>query len=179
LRAYRTTSAAGAYSVLPDAVIAPISTVMEGQWFTHSRGLVRAEDVLAVRRLASASISRERAVVVAQHHPPSRHPVFAMEWLDGVKNAYVMRDLLLERCRVHVLHGHVHRKVTRHLSGRAHAQVFSTPSVRDDTAGSVALRLYKAEDGSLHELTASAPVAQPVAAGILAPAGWTSAAAIG
>jgi 3',5'-cyclic-AMP phosphodiesterase len=161
LKAFRKTSLPGAVSVLPEAVIAPISTVVDDQWFTRSQGVVRNEDVLAVRRLASDRVSRDRAVVVAQHHPPSHHPVFALEWIDGVKNAMAMHELLLERQRVHVLHGHVHRKTAKHLSGRGHAQVFCTGSVRDDFERGMALGLYKAEDGVLRELAAAAPVMQP------------------
>jgi 3',5'-cyclic AMP phosphodiesterase CpdA len=164
LRAFRKTSAPGARSVLPEAVIAPISTVVNNQWFTHSRGVVRGEDVLAVRRLACEPISKHRAVVVAQHHPPSHHPVFALEWIDGVKNAMAMHDLLLERTRVNVLHGHVHRKTAKHLSGRSHAQVFCTGSVRDEFERGSALGLYKAEDGVLRELATTAAVMQPAAA---------------
>jgi Icc protein len=164
LRAFQTTSSNHACSVLPGAVIAPLSTMIEGQWFTHSRGVVRSEDVLAVRRLASDPMCRGRAVVVAQHHPPSHHALSPVEWFDGVKNAVAMRDLVLERTRVHVLHGHVHRQSTKHFCGRNHAQVFATASVRDEYAKGLALRVYKAEDGCLHELALAQPVPQPVAA---------------
>lgn len=160
LKAFRRTSSLGVHTVLDDAVITPVSTMIEGQWFTRSRGVVRAEDVLAVRKLASDPISRTRAVVVAQHHPPSHHAIFAVEWFDGVRNALAMRDLVLERTRVHVLHGHVHRRTTKHFSGRTHAQVFSTSSVRDQHASDCSLRFYKAEDGMLRELVGLVPVAQ-------------------
>jgi hypothetical protein len=103
-------------------------------------------------------------VVVAQHHPPSHHAVFAWEWIDGVTNALAMRDLVLERTRVHVLHGHVHRRTTKHFSGRTHAQVFSTSSLRDQHDSDCSLRFYKAEDGTLHELIGLLPVPQPSAA---------------
>jgi 3',5'-cyclic-AMP phosphodiesterase len=155
LRAYRATSREGAVTVLEDAVIVPISTTIEGQWFTRSRGAIRSNDVARVRRIASDSVSRDRAMVVAQHHPPSHHPVFAVEWFDGVDNVAAMRDLLYERSRVHVLHGHTHRRSTKHLSGREHAQIYCAASVRDqhDTT-ELSLRFYKAEAGTLRELHA-------------------------
>lgn len=167
LRAFKPTSGAGAWTVLAGAVIVPVSTMIEGQWFTQASGVVRGEDVLAVRRLASDPISRGRAVVVAQHHPPSHHALMPVEWFDGVKNAIAMRDLVLERTRVHVLHGHVHRTSTKHFCGRAHAQVFATASVRDEFHKGEALRLYKAEDGALLELALSLPVPQLQAARLL------------
>lgn len=155
LQAFRATSREGARTVLPGAVVVPISTTIEGQWFTRSRGAIRGDDVSRIRRVASDRMSRDRAVVVAQHHPPSHHPLFAVEWFDGVDNVDAMRDLLHERSRVHVLHGHTHRRSTKHLSGREHAQIFCAASVRDqhDTT-ELSLRFYKAEAGALRELQA-------------------------
>lgn len=156
LRAYRATSREGTRTVLSDAVILPISTTIEGQWFTRSRGAIRSADVERTKRTASDTVSRNRAVVVAQHHPPSHHPVFAVEWFDGVDNVAPMRDLLHERSRVHVLHGHTHRRTTKHLSGREHAQIFCTASVRDQSeTPAQSLRFYKAEAGTLCELQAA------------------------
>jgi Icc protein len=165
LQAFRRTSSEGASSELPGALIVPVSTMIEGQWFTRSRGVVRHEDVIAVRRLASDPISRERAVVVAQHHPPSHHALFPVEWFDGVRNAVAMRELILERTRVHVLHGHVHRRTTKHFSGRTHAQVFSTSSLGDQHDSDCSLRFYKAEEGTLRELVGllPTPIVQPSA----------------
>jgi 3',5'-cyclic AMP phosphodiesterase CpdA len=157
LRAYRATSREGARTVLPDAVVVPISTTIEGQWFTRSRGVIRHRDIARVSRVASDAVSRNRAVVVAQHHPPAHHPVFALEWLDGVDNVAPLRDVLQERARVHVLHGHTHRRTTKHLSGRQHAQIFSAASVRDQHGQpELSLRFYKAEAGQLHEMQTAA-----------------------
>ncbi|MET0386178.1 MAG: metallophosphoesterase [Polyangiales bacterium] len=164
LAAFRGTSAENAKTVLSGAVIAPVSTMIDGQWFGRSRGEMRNEDVARVRRLASDPISKGRAVVVAQHHPPKPHALFAWDWIDGLGNAHAMRDLLLERTRVHVVHGHTHRRTTQHLTGRLHAQVFSTASVRDQHGTGLALRFYQAEDGSLHELQGLLPTSQPLAA---------------
>jgi 3',5'-cyclic-AMP phosphodiesterase len=159
LRAYRATSLPGSCTLLPAAAIAPISTVVEGQWFTRACGQIRRDDVLAVRRLASRPDLRERAIVVAQHHPPSHRALLPFEWIDGVHNAGAMRDLVLERTRVHVLHGHANRELTRRFCGRAHGQVFSAASLRDEGG----VRLYRAEAGVLHETVMSAPILQPLA----------------
>jgi 3',5'-cyclic AMP phosphodiesterase CpdA len=164
LRAFRATSGPGAHTLLPGALIVPVSTVVEGQWFARSNGIVRDADVLAIRRLSSDRLSHGRALVVAQHHPPSHHPVFALEWVDGVKNALSLHELLLERTRIHVLHGHTHRRTTKHLCGRAHAQVFACASVRDQHEHGQALRLYEADDGNLRELDTTLATPQPLAA---------------
>jgi Icc protein len=166
LRAFRRTSSPGAYTQLGAAVVLPLSTTVEGQWFTRSSGVIRDADVHAIRCLASRPDLREHAVVVAQHHPPSARALLPLEWLDGVQNGSAIRDLLLERTRVHVVHGHVHRELTRKLCGRNHAQIFAAPAVRlrDPAAAPARVRLYKAEGGKLHETVVAAPLLQPVAA---------------
>lgn len=165
LRAFRRTSSPGAYTVLSAAVVKPVSTTVEGQWFTRACGAIRDTDVHAIRCLASRPDLREHAIVVAQHHPPSPRPLL-LDWIDGVHNAAAERDLLLERTRLHVVHGHVHRERTRRLCGRNHAQIFSAPAVRvrglSDAPPRV--RLYRAEAGSLQETEVAAPLLQPVAA---------------
>jgi 3',5'-cyclic-AMP phosphodiesterase len=163
LAAYRGTSAAGAHSLLTAAVIVPVSTVVEGQWFTRSAGRVRDADVLTIRRLASRPELRDRAIVVAQHHPVTQR-VLPLDWLDGAQNASSLRDLLLERTRVHVLHGHVHRAQTRQLCGRGHAQIYAAPAVRNHDDSRPVVRLYKAEAGKLYETVVGAPILQPTAA---------------
>ena len=165
LRAFRRTSLPGAHTELPGAVILPLSTSVEGQWFTRSSGAIRDTDVHAIRCLASRPDLREHAVVVAQHHPPSPRALL-LDWIDGVHNAAAERDLLLERTRVHVVHGHVHRELTRTLCGRSHAQIFSASAVRArDTSGIPArVRLYRAEGGQLQVTEVAAPLMLPVAA---------------
>jgi 3',5'-cyclic-AMP phosphodiesterase len=166
LRAFRSTSLPGAHTLLPAAVILPVSTAVEGQWFTRSSGAIRDTDVHMIRCFASRPDLREHAIVVAQHHPPSSRALLPLDWLDGVQNAVSMRDLLLERTRVHVVHGHVHRDITRSLCGRDHAQIFAAPAVRQKDAASAPtrVRLYKAEGGTLAETVVAAPLLQPLAA---------------
>lgn len=146
LAAYRETSAEGAVTVLGDAVIKPVSTVMDAQHFTRAAGIVRDASLRAIRRLAADSLTRRKTFIVAQHHAPLglANPVW--NYLDGTMGASGMHDLLAELPGLHVLHGHVHRKTTLSLFGRSHAQVFSVPSSRDSDDP---LRIYRAEDGEL------------------------------
>lgn len=150
---YRDTSAPGALTVLDEAVIQPISTVVDKQWVTQAGGALRDEDIRAIATVASDSVSKRRTHVVAQHHPFAK-PGFVKRLFDGTQNGSAMHELLLERTSVHVLHGHVHRDTTQTLCDREHAQVFSTSSARD---GGRVLRLFKAESGRLHELCAAQP----------------------
>ena len=164
LSAYRATCELGAHSLLTAAVVVPVSTAIEGQWFTRSSGQVRADDVMAIRRLSSSPALRDRAIVVVQHHPVTQRALLPLEWLDGAQNASSLRELLLERTRVHVLHGHVHRVQTRHLCGRNHAQVYAAAALRNHDGTKPVVRLYKAEAGRLYETEVAAPLMQPLAA---------------
>ena len=164
LRAYRGTSAPGAHTLLSAAVVVPVSTVIEGQWFTRSAGFIGCADLHRIRRFASRPDLRDRAVVVAQHHPVTQRALPPIDWLDGLQNAGELRDLLLERTRVHVLHGHVHREQTRRLCGRSDAQVFAASAVRNNDGDRLVVRMYRAESGRLYETVVAAPILQPVAA---------------
>jgi Icc protein len=141
LSAYQATSNPDACTVLDAAVIKPISTVLPGQSFLRSAGTLRAHDVRAVERLASDAVSRNRTLVVAQHHPPQRRGVGVVDWIDGLVGSESLHATLVQRGAVHVVHGHVHRRVTRSLHGREHAQIFATESVRDSEHST---RLYRA-----------------------------------
>lgn len=146
LAAYRETSEAGAITVVGDAVIQPVSTVMDDQHFTRAAGVVRDSAVSDIRRLAADGVTKGRTMIVAQHHAPlgMLNPVW--NYFDGTMGVAPMRDLLAEQPFLHVVHGHVHEKTTVCLFGRPHAQVFSVASCRDNDHS---LRIYRAEDGEL------------------------------
>jgi Icc protein len=154
LAAYKPSSEARSAVVRGDVVLQPISTMIDGQSITQAGGALRAEDVAAIASLASDSVCRNRTFVVAQHHPPLASAWPGLSIFHRVDNVVAQSELLRDRARVHVLHGHVHKPVTRTLCGREHAQVYSTGSVRD---GGTTLRLYKAEEGTLRELTLPTP----------------------
>jgi 3',5'-cyclic-AMP phosphodiesterase len=166
LARYRATSQPGVCTVLADAIVKPISTVIERQWIVRAGGAVRDSDVAAIRKLASDSVARTRAVVVAQHHALGSPAWTGLSWFDGVHNGAALHQLLLERTRLHVLHGHTHERRTHELCGRRHAQVFSAASA---CAGACALRLYKAEDCTLRELIAPQLAPQTIGASRGAP----------
>ena len=146
LAAYAETSAEGAITVCGDAVIKPVSTVMDGQHFTRAAGIVRDRNLLDIRRLAADGLTTGRTLIVAQHHAPLgiANPVW--NYFDGTIGAAPMRDLLAELPALHVVHGHVHHKTTVSLFGRPHAQVFSVESSRDHDHS---LRVYRAVGGEL------------------------------
>lgn len=133
-------------TIVGDAVIKPVSTVMDAQHFTRAAGVVRDSAVSAIRKLTADSMTTRRTMIVAQHHAPlgMSNPVW--NYFDGTVGVAPMRALLAEQPHLHVVHGHVHDETTVSLFGRPHAQVFSVASCRDNDH---ALRVYRAEAGEL------------------------------
>ncbi|MBI5535766.1 MAG: metallophosphoesterase [Deltaproteobacteria bacterium] len=153
LRPFAATSRAGAVSVLADAVIVQLSTPIH-QHYARSAGLVRQEAVRDIDRIAGDPSFAGRTLIVAQHHPPLRHPLRIVHFWDGLLRCDLMTTLLLRHEHAHVLHGHIHESRSRRLAGRSASQVFSAPAVVDHPDP---LRLYEAVDGRLLPLAAPVP----------------------
>jgi 3',5'-cyclic-AMP phosphodiesterase len=139
--------------VLPTAVVIPVSTMIENQVFFRAQGVLRLNELERVRRVYSDPAFVDRAIVVAQHHPPSSHLLPPMEWLDGTINAKHMKRMLLEKHRLHIVHGHLHYSSSEHIKGRPYPQVLSTASTRDQWDQEDSVRFYKVEQGMLRSLT--------------------------
>lgn len=158
LAAFQETSREGALTVVGEAVIQPLSTIVEAQHFTRAAGIVRGEAIEAIERTARDGVARGKAHIVAQHHSPlgASNPVW--NWFDGTLEARPLRELLQARPEVHVVHGHVHHDTTLELEQRSHAQIFSVESTRDSETP---LRVYRVEGGHLFDsITSHSPRAE-------------------
>jgi 3',5'-cyclic-AMP phosphodiesterase len=125
---YATTSREGAITVLAHAIIKPIYTLFP-QPFTRSAGAVKPVDILAIERIAREHIAKNRTLILAQHHPPTKYWTPILNWIDGLQDDRLMRKLLTHNPNLYVLHGHVHRSRTRRVVGRRHPQIFSAEAV--------------------------------------------------
>lgn len=144
LRPYRRSASAAGASVLDDVAIIPISTAFH-QPFVRSAGHADEDDLHEVDRVATNRACGRRALVVAQHHPPTRVPVPGLQWLDGLQNHRAATGLLRRHPRMHVLHGHTHRATDRALEQRGLERIFCSRAVVDGPM----LRLYDVEDDRL------------------------------
>ena len=162
LRAYRRTSGAHAVTLLDEAVIMPMSTVIESQTFMISVGAIKTADVERAAALAADPACKNRTAIVAMHHPPLGLSNPVVNAIDGLRYSKPMRDLLNDTSELRVLHGHIHRAIDRTLQRRSHAQVIAADAIR---SGSDSLRLYKADAGQLHAVSLAPTTAgQPSAA---------------
>lgn len=139
--------------VLPNAVVIPVSTMIERQVFMRAQGIIKLEDLARVRKIYANPEFSNRAIVMVQHHPPRHYILPPLEWFDGVHNAAHLKQMLMERPRLHVVHGHLHYSVSTNLMQRGYPQLLSTYSTRDDSEHKDSVRFYKADQGALHPLS--------------------------
>lgn len=145
LRAYRETSTAGVPVELPGATVLPLSTAIN-QPVTRSAGSIAGAELAAVARAATQSRRAGSTLLLAMHHPPQRHPLPPMQWIDGLKEHAAMGALLAEHDHVHVLHGHTHVATDRGVRPGAAPRIFSAEAVVESATP---LRVYQVRHGRL------------------------------
>ncbi|WP_437746032.1 metallophosphoesterase [Sorangium sp. So ce302] len=145
LRPFAATSRQGTAVALPGAVVAGVSTAMM-QPVTRSAGAIAARELSWIASLAAEARRSGDALVLAQHHPPLRHPIGAMQWLDGLINSAELMALLHEHDHLHVIHGHTHRAHDAPVRSGAPPRIFCAQALVD---GPSPLRLYRVRCGRL------------------------------
>jgi 3',5'-cyclic AMP phosphodiesterase CpdA len=145
LASYRATSTLSSPVRLPGLTILPLSTSL-AQHYTRSSGAFQEGALAGAAALAAESRRADEALVLAMHHPPRRHPVLPLQWIDGFRDHAAATTLLGEHDHVHVLHGHTHAATDHAVRPGAAPRIFSTEAVVD---GATPLRLYTARHGRL------------------------------
>jgi 3',5'-cyclic AMP phosphodiesterase CpdA len=146
LRPYAPSSGGGPGKVidLGDVTLLPVSTAIHQHW-AYSSGRIDGDQFEGIDKRASDPGLAKRAFVVVQHHAPTRHPVAAMQWVDGLRGYTRLLALLAKRSAVQVLHGHLHTAVTRVLELGGITRIFGAPAVVDDDEPRV--RIYETRGG--------------------------------
>ena len=145
LSRWATTSRLGSLVVRDGVAILPISTCFK-QHYLFSGGRLGSHNARRIAWAARQAKELGCALVVGMHHPVFPHPVSVGTWWDGLRDHYVMSDLLREHREAFVFHGHIHRKVTKAVTEGAHPQVFCAKATVDSDE---LLRLYDVEDSIL------------------------------
>jgi len=135
---------AGKVIDLGEAVLLPISTAIHQHW-AYSSGHIEGAIYDGIDKRASDPGLAKRAVVVVQHHAPMRHPIAAMQWVDGLRGYQRLLALLSKLRGVQVLHGHLHTAVTRVLELGGITRIFGAPAVVEDEEPRV--RIYETRGG--------------------------------
>jgi 3',5'-cyclic AMP phosphodiesterase CpdA len=159
LRAYRGTSRPGAVVEYEGAAVVAVSTLID-QPYTRSAGAVCGAQRARIDAVARARSLGDRAVVVAQHHPPMRHLPPGLQWIDGLDAPASMTALVERHAHLHVLHGHTHTAWDRAVGRRREPQAFCVAAVVEDEAP---VRVYEAARRRLRPLDRT-PTPAPAAA---------------
>jgi 3',5'-cyclic-AMP phosphodiesterase len=123
-----------------EVTLVPVSTAVH-QTALRSAGAIAPSDFGKLRRLADDRAFRGKPLVLVQHHPPGRLSSPAMQWFDGLREHGALSALAEQTVHLHVVHGHTHRAVDRHLRTGESPRVFSALAVVE---AENALRLYEA-----------------------------------
>ncbi|MFO0762222.1 MAG: metallophosphoesterase [Byssovorax sp.] len=143
LAAYHPTSIPGVPVQLAGAVLLPLSTAVH-QPVMRSAGAIAEGELRAASAAASDSKGRGTPLLVAMHHPPGRHPVPGMHWIDGLEDHAAIGAILDRHDHVHVLHGHTHVARERGVRPGGAPRIFSTEAVVESEEP---LRVYRVESG--------------------------------
>jgi 3',5'-cyclic AMP phosphodiesterase CpdA len=148
LKAYAPTSRTGVPLRFRDVTIVPVSTAFF-QSPLRSAGQIADDELRALAAVASDEGHAGRPLVFAMHHPPGRHFLPIVQWIDGFLGHGAL-SALFERCpKLHVIHGHTHHHVNRSVKKGEAPRVFSAKAVVD---GDRPLRLYEASPAGLSPL---------------------------
>lgn len=145
LAAFKHTSGRGAFTVLDDVVIVPLSTVVY-QPITSSSGRIVASELAEAKATLDRTVDRRRCAVLALHHSPVRSWFPVVQAIDGLDNAGETERMLEQQPTLFAVHGHVHRRHDRTLRRETRPRVFSSDAVAADASH---LRLYHADAGEL------------------------------
>ncbi len=145
LKPYAATSVIGVPLRFRDMTIVPVSTAFH-QSALRSAGAIARNELEALARLTVDPEFSDRPLVFAQHHPPGRHFLPILQWIDGFLEHRALMALF-DRCpHLHVVHGHTHHQVNKSVKKGEEPRVFSAKAVVD---GDTPLRLYEASPGGL------------------------------
>jgi 3',5'-cyclic AMP phosphodiesterase CpdA len=131
-----------------DVVFLPIDLSLH-QSVLLSGGAVTAEVAAALERRLEDNAFKDKAVVLVSHHPPTTHSSRVWNFIDGVRNAAQLMNLLARHPHVQLLHGHLHHLVDRVVGGLGRSRIFGAPATVDDSPGKPRVRLYDVQDAAL------------------------------
>ncbi len=143
LRAYASSSAARAGQVVERRgfVVLPVDT-SRFQNVALSGGELHADTARALGDRIHDPAFRDVPLVVVTHHPPFSHARRLWQFIDGLRGATRLVDVLAKSPHVQLLHGHMHRALDRLVGGIGKNRVFGAPATVEDREGHPRIRLY-------------------------------------
>jgi 3',5'-cyclic-AMP phosphodiesterase len=144
LRAYASSSSARHGQVVErgGVVLLPVDT-SRYQNVALSGGELHPDAAAALTRRIHDAAFRYTPIVVVTHHPPFSHARRLWQYIDGLRGATRLVDVLAKSPHVQVLHGHMHRALDRLIGGLGRSRVFGAPATVEDSEGRPRIRLYE------------------------------------
>lgn len=152
LAPWRAGAAANAGKVVDrgDVVFLPLDVACH-QPVTRSAGELGDADAEALgRRLSDPGLAR-RHVVIVLHHPPFARSNPAWQWIDGLRGARRLMDILARHGRANVMHGHLHYPSDRVVG---EGRIVGAPAVVSEGTGP-GFRAYAFGADGLVDLTSA------------------------
>jgi 3',5'-cyclic-AMP phosphodiesterase len=149
LRPYAATSTVLSPLALRDVTLVPVSTAAFQQWPLRSAGAIAEDALVSLQRVVSDRAFLGRPLVLVQHHPPGRHFLPPLQWVDGLLEHSALSAMLEGAAHLHVVHGHTHRAVDSGVRQGEAPRVFSALAVVESDNP---LRLYDASPAGLTPL---------------------------
>lgn len=150
LAPYAPTSTIGEPLVHRNVTLVPVSTAFH-QSPLRSAGAIERSELASLEKIARDRSFAGRPLVFVQHHPPGRHLLPLFQWWDGLLEHTEMSAMAEGTPHLHVVHGHTHHAVNRHVKTGEAARIFSAKAVVESET---ALRLYEASPAGLTPLAA-------------------------
>jgi 3',5'-cyclic AMP phosphodiesterase CpdA len=97
--------------------IVGLSTAVPHLPFVAAGELGRGQ-IASVEKIVSHPDVRLRSMIVALHHPVEAPPSLVKAWLEGLRDRDALLSALALQPRALIVHGHLHRRLTRPLDGR-------------------------------------------------------------
>ncbi len=123
-------------------VIVGLSTAVPHLPFVAAGELGDAQ-IASLKKIVMHPDVRRRSMIVALHHPVEAPPSFAKAWLEGLRDRDALLAALAMQPNALIVHGHLHRRLTRPLDGRfTHHGATSASLHHHDVARHSAFNVY-------------------------------------
>jgi 3',5'-cyclic-AMP phosphodiesterase len=144
-------SASGVIVERDGVVFFPVDTSVH-QNVAFSGGRLSEDTVNELAARIGDPSFRGKTIVIVMHHPPFLHARRVWQYIDGVRGAARLMELLVKNPHVQLLHGHVHRTLDRIIGGLGRHRAFGAPATVDDADGRPRVRLYDVSDRQLESV---------------------------
>lgn len=128
LKEYKNTSYPGTILEFNDCNLLVFSTAIN-QHYTRSYGKLGKQQIQIL--IQNLEKNKDIPIIITQHHPPFGYKFPIGQWIDGLKEKNILRELFLKYSNLYAIHGHTHLEETNSILKDSNPKVFSTKATLD------------------------------------------------